>query len=55
MTDDRPVLQKGDHLRLRDPNTRRTRAYRFLPDNVVIADLRGAPPQVKVVLERVGE
>ncbi len=52
VADDRPVLQKGDHLRLRDPNTRRTRAYRFLPDNVLVADLSGAPPEVRVVLER---
>lgn len=52
---DRPVLQKGDNLRLRDPATRRTRSYRFLPDNLTMADQRGTPPQVRVVLERVAE
>jgi len=55
VTDDRPVLQKGDNLRLRDPSTKRMRTYRFLPDNVLVADLRGAPPEVKVVLEPLGE
>lgn len=53
--EDRPVLQKGDNLRLRDPATRRPRTYRFLPDNLIVADLRGTPPQVKVVLEPVDE
>jgi len=51
VTEDRPVLQKGDNLRLRDPATKRWRTYRFLPDNLIVADLRGAPPQVKVILE----
>jgi len=55
VTDDRPVLQKGDNLRLRDPQTKRMRSYRFLPDNVTVADLQGAPPQVKVVLEPVDD
>ena len=51
LADDRPILQKGDNLRLRDPYTKRMKSYRFLPDNLTIADQRGTPPQVKVVLE----
>jgi transglutaminase-like putative cysteine protease len=53
VTEDRPVLQKGDNLRLVNPRTRRARDYRFLPDNVTMADQRGSPPQVQWVLERV--
>ena len=55
VTEDRPVLQKGDHLRLRDPATKRWRTYRFLPDHLIVADLRGAPPQVQVVLEPIDD
>jgi transglutaminase-like putative cysteine protease len=51
----RPVLQKGDKLLLRDPQTKRTKAYRFLPDNLVIADHRGSAPELKLILERVGD
>jgi transglutaminase-like putative cysteine protease len=51
----RPVLQKGDNLLLRDPRTRRTTRYRFLPDNLIIANHRGSPPQFELILKRAGE
>ena len=54
MPEHRPVLQKGDNLRLRDPQTKRMTRYRFLPDNLIVADHR-APPRFELVLEPVSE
>jgi hypothetical protein len=55
VSDHRPVLQKGDNLLLSDPNTRRKKRYRFLPDNLIVANHRGTPPQVQMVLELLSE
>ncbi|MFH1920134.1 MAG: transglutaminase domain-containing protein [Planctomycetota bacterium] len=55
LSDPRPVLQKGDNLLLRDPATKRMKRYPFLPDNLTVADHRGTPPQVRIVLELVAE
>jgi len=55
LSDPRPVLQKGDNLLLRDPATKRMKRYRFLPDNLIVADHRGSPPQVQMVLELAAE
>jgi hypothetical protein len=53
MREERPILQKGDRLLLRDPYTKRMQAYRFLPDTLVIAHHRtgASPPQLKLVCE----
>jgi len=53
VADHRPILQKGDNLLLRDPYTKRMKRYRFLPDNLVIADQQGSPPEIEMVLEPV--
>ena len=52
MPEHRPVLQKGDNLLLRDPQTKRPARSRFLPDHLTIADAQ-APPRFELVLERV--
>jgi len=55
VADHRPILQKGDNLLLHDPYTKRMKKYRFLPDNVIMADQRGSPPQARWVLELVSD
>jgi transglutaminase-like putative cysteine protease len=55
LAEHRPVLQKGDKLLLRDPQTKRTKSYRFLPDNLIIANLRGSAPELELILERAGD
>ena len=55
VADHRPILQKGDNLLLRDPYTKRMKKYRFLPDNVIMTDQRGSPPQAKWVLESLSD
>ncbi len=55
MPEHRPILQKGDSLLLRDPHTRRMKSYRFLPDNLTIADHKpgATPPQLQLICEPV--
>lgn len=48
----KPILQKGDALKVRNPRTRQTEVVRFLPENLVVSNFQpGAEPQLKLVCE----
>jgi transglutaminase-like putative cysteine protease len=55
VTDERPILQKGDNLLLAEPGSRRKKKHRFLPDTVTMTDQRGSSPRVEIILEPVTE
>jgi len=48
----KPILQKGDALKVRNPRTRQTELVRFLPETLVVSHfLQGAEPQMKLICE----
>ena len=52
----KPILQKGDNIRMRNAQTRRAEDYRFLPETLVVKSFRpGGEPKLKLVCERVAE
>ncbi len=49
----KPILQKGDALKVRNPRTRQMELMRFLPETLVVSHfVPGAEPQLKLVCER---
>ncbi len=52
----KPILQKGDAIRARNPQTRRMQVYRFLPENLVVRSFQpGSEPKLKLICEPVTE
>ncbi|HPP52888.1 MAG TPA: transglutaminase-like domain-containing protein [Thermoguttaceae bacterium] len=50
----KPILQKGDAMKARNPRTRQTEVVRFLPETLVVSHFQpGAEPQLKLVCEPV--
>lgn len=51
----KPVLQKGDAMKVRNPQTKRVETVRFLPENLVVSKVQpGAEPKLKLVCEPAG-
>ena len=52
----KPILQKGDNIHVRNPQTRRMESVRFLPETLVVKSFRpGGEPKMKLVCERAAE
>lgn len=50
----KPILQKGDAIKVRNPRTRQMEVVRFLPETLVVRHfVPGAEPQLKLICERV--
>jgi len=48
----KPILQKGDALKVRNPRTRQMEVVRFLPETLVVSHfVPGAEPQLKLICE----
>ncbi|MCS7304188.1 MAG: transglutaminase domain-containing protein [Thermoguttaceae bacterium] len=49
----KPILQKGDALKVRNPRTRQMEVVRFLPETLVVSHfVPGAEPQLKLLCEQ---
>ena len=48
----KPILQKGDNLRVRNAQTRRVESVRFLPETLVVRSFRpGNEPKLKLICQ----